>query len=600
VVAVPGFVLLALVFWSFGDRISGWAGLRVESPCCRFALSTALSYGAVTLLVFLLATLRGVTFVSCIAIVVAMAVISFRELRANTASLIRALKGGEWKGLLRPRGGWQGWATWLSGFILILGLVQALAPVTGMDTGSMHFAAVKIMLGEHGLSPRPEIWFHRTGGFYMVYLFGMALQGEALAKLLSFGVSPLALLLVAQGSERLRAGTGRIAAAVVALTPLFTGFTGYEYLELPVLMYLLAAFLSFDHYRSEGGLGWAVVAATLIGLAVGVKITAFPVMVFLIPMILAAFLREGSRALIVMAAGGLGFCITAGFWPIWNWATTGSFVFSAYLETPAPDSPMAQGESWWISGIVFFLGSLVTTSEYWTDSAGPLVIAALAGVFLFRAPRESRLPALLVVGSAGFYLAVLMVRLRSYLFVDAHARYLGPCLLGFGALAAAPFIAWAQGGPRWLRMTLIIGLLLPAAPLVVLKAGKAAVAAPAAFGLESRSHYLSKKIETYEACEVLNALPEKQVKVLFMAQRPYYLDRPMVPEQFWEGLRNREDLVRRARQMGVTHVLFEPAIGQFQWLKDPEEVFKTPTFREIGRWPWKQRDWVRLYAVEKP
>jgi len=599
VVAVSGFVLLALVFWSFGDRISGWARLRVENAGGRFALSAALSYGAVTLAVFLLATLRAVTFLTCAGVVVAMAAISFRELRSNAAALLQGLKGVEWKGVLWPRGGWQAWAVWLSGLIVLLGLVQALAPVTGMDTGRMHFAAVKIMLGEHGLSPRPEVWFHRTGGFYMVYLFGMALQGEALAKLLSFGVSPLALLLVAQGSERLRAGTGRIAAAGLALTPLFTGFTGYEYLELPVLMYLLAAFLAFERYRTEGGLGWAVAAAALTGFAVGVKVTAFPVLVFLIPLLLAALRREGSRAVLTVGAGALAFFIPAGFWAVWNWATTGSFAYT-YLDGATPDDPIVQLGYRRLPGFFFILGSLVTTSEYWIDSAGPWVIAALGGLCLFRVPRESRRPALLVLGAVLFYAAVLEVRLPAYLFVDAHARYLGPCLLGFGTLAAAPFFSWAQGGAPWLRAVLAAALLLPAAPLVALKAGKAVVAAPAAFGLESRSHYLSKKIETFEACEVLNALPDQDVKVLFLAQRPYYLDRPMVFETFWTGLRNREDFVRRIREMNVTHVLFEPELIPFPWFKDVDGIFKAPMFREMGRWPWKQRDWVRLYAVEKP
>ena len=123
-VAVPGFVLLTFDFWSFGDRISGWARLPIESPYSPFALSTFLFYRVVSLIVFLLATLRAVTFVSCIGIVVAMAAISFKELRTNIVTLIGGVKDVPWKGLVWFRGGWQGWAPWLSCLILLLGLVQ--------------------------------------------------------------------------------------------------------------------------------------------------------------------------------------------------------------------------------------------------------------------------------------------------------------------------------------------------------------------------------------------------------------------------------------------------------------------------------------------
>lgn len=594
--AVPGFVLLLIVLWSFGDRMSIWAGLRLERAWERFALSTPIALGCLTVLVFLLAVLRVVTLASCLGLVAAMAALSWREIRTNASALARGAAVLEWKRLLWPRGGWQAWALWLSGLIVLLGLVQALAPTTGMDTGRFHFAAVKMMIREHGLLPRPDAWFHRTGGYYMVYLFGMTLQGEALAKLFSFCVSPLALMLAALGAERLRAGTGRIAAAVVALSPIFTGFTGYEYLELPVLMYLLAAFACFARYRAEGGAAWAVTAATLTGLALGVKVTAFWVVVLLVPMILDVLRREGSRAWKPLALGALGFLVTAGFWPIWNRLTTGAFTYT-YLEPFVAENPYANTGVRWLAGLFKALGSLVTTSEYWIDSAGPFVIVCLAGILLFRGPREARMPAGLLAAAVAFYLVVLVVRLPDYLFIDAHARYLGPGLLGFGALAAAPFTDWALRGSSTLRKVLIVALLLPAAPLVVLKAGKAAVAAPAAIGLESRSHYLSKKIETYPACEVLNALPDDQVLVLFLAQRPYYLDRRMAPGEVWWLARNAEDLQRRVFEQGVTHVLFEPETVFLPWLKDPDLVFKAPVFKEIGRWPWKQ-SWVRLYAVE--
>lgn len=599
-VAVPVFALLVLVFWSFGDRVMRGMGLRTEGAVERFALSTTLSLGAVTLAVFGLAVARQVTGVACVALWAAMAAVSIPELRANLRTLREGLRSVSWKAVLWPRGGWQSWAAWMSGITVLLGAVQALAPVTGMDTGIFHFAAVKMMVREHGLLPAPDDWFHRTGGYYMVYLFGMAMEGEGLARLFSFLVSPLALLLAGAASERLRPGTGRIAASIVALSPLFSGFTGYQYLELSILLYLTGSLLAFQRYRIDGSRGWAVLAAFLLGLALGVKTSSFPIMVFLIPLVLTAVRREGPRAWSLVLIGMAAFAVPAGFWPVWNWATTGSFVHG-YLNQAFEDATAAAGPdtSRWFPQLFVALGSVVTTSEYWIDSAGPFVIAAVVGALLFRKPAEARQPAALALTAVLLYLFILVVRLRSYLWVDAHARYLGPSLLGFGALAAAPFVDWMRSGPRAVRIALVAGLLLPGVPLIGLKAARAAVATPVVLGLESRPHYLAKKIETYEACELLNALPDPQVRVFFVARRPYYLDRLMQPYGFATGIRGRDDLIRRLRETGITHIVYEPASYSQPWLKDPDGTFGSKPFVELRRWPWKQRDWVRLYAVEK-
>jgi len=129
------------------------------------------------------------------------------------------------------------------------------------------------------------------------------------------------------------------------------------------------------------------------------------------------------------------------------------------------------------------------------------------------------------------------------------------------------------------------------------------VAAPAAIGLESRSAYLGKKIESFAACEVLNRLPDPNVKVLFAGVRPYYLDRPFVwipytgPSTFFRGVNTWEDFIGRLRELGITHVLHEP--GGFRGAPFVEaHDFGQPPFREIGRWPWKYDQSVRLYAVE--
>src|SRR5207249_9295047 len=102
--------------------------------------------------------------------------------------------------------------------------------------------------------------------------------------------------------------------------------------------------------------------------------------------------------------------------------------------------------------------------------------------------------------------------------------------------------------------------------------------------------YLTYNIEGYAGCDLLNSLPRPQVRVLCMIERVYYLDRPFIYAfngswaPFFRGLQGREDFVRRARELGITHVIYEPSDTHPAWLSDPETFFSGEPFRELARW----------------
>ena len=479
---------------------------------------------------------------------------------------------------------------------------MALAPPTGIDAGVYHFTIPKVILQERGLIPRDDIWIHKFGGFYMVYVAGMALGGEILAKLLAFGAAAAAGVLAFAGAERLRAGAGWMAAFILSSTPLFAGFVGYENLEPPIVMYLVAAAVSLFLYDGPGTSRWLLAACAFSGLAAGTKPNAFPVAVVLPAGAVLAILRERRGAAPVLAGGVVLFLITAGFWGAWNLMTTGTIVYQ-YPGTALDQIPSAPSSWTWVAGGVFsMLGYLCTVGTYWTESAGPFIIAGIAGSAIFLWKRCSRLPLALFASSILVYIAVLAALSPGHLWTSFGARYVAPASVGFGVFVAAPFASWACEQRRFFRAAVVAALLLPAVPLAFLKGGKAAVAAPAALGIESRSSYLAKKIETFVACETLNRLPDPNVRVLFVAYRPYYLDRPFIhavqPESpFYRGLRGRDDFIRRARELAVTHVLYEPSAPQTPWMSDVDAFFGAPPFREVGRWPTWGNRWVRLYEL---
>jgi hypothetical protein len=492
--------------------------------------------------------------------------------------------------------------TVLMGAFLGTGLLMALAPPTGMDTGVYHFTVPKVIVQSGGLVPREDIWIHKSGGFYMVYAFGMALGGEILAKLLGYAMAIAGVGLCAAVSDRLRAGSGRIAAFILLSTPLSVGYLGYEYLELPILTCVLASFLCM--LRGPEGRAWTLLACAFAGLGFSAKSSAFPIAI-LVPFAAGGMiLRERRIGAAAGAAAALAvFAVTAGFWSAWNYGTTGSFVHRYPGFALTPDELDVPPTFW--SGAAKFLGMLTTAGEYWPDSAGPFVLAGVAGFGVYLRRDGRPLPAVLLAGSLALYGAASILS-PAQMFSGFGVRYFSPCLVGFGAPVAAQFASWVRQQPGLLRAGVLTALLLPAAPLLGLKAGKAAVAAPAALGLESRSAYLRKKIETFPACEMVNELPPSQaVKVLFVAVRPYYLDRPFVwipyygELSFLREVRGREGVLRWARGQGITHVIYEPAPTRDKLFQDPDVLFAAP-FREIRRWPWKQNEWVRLYELERP
>jgi hypothetical protein len=596
-IAVPVFLLLVPIFIAFGDRLARQLGLRPGPLVERVSLSFVLAVGAVTLIVFGLAVAHALSPWTCMAVAAGMAAAGAGTVREG----LRGLTSVPWRQGIWPAGRLDRLLTALIGAFLGGGLLLALAPPTGMDTGVYHFTIPKVILQSGGLIPREDVWIHKSGGFYMVYAFGMALGGEILAKLLGYAMAVAGVGLCAGVSERLRGGSGRIAAFLLVSTPLSAGYLGYEYLELPILTYLLAAMLSI--LRGPDGRGWTVLACAFAGLGISVKPTAFSLAVLVPAAVAMMIVRDRSRRSVAAAIASFAtFGLTAGFWSLWNFAVTGWPVYRYPGTTLDPEAGLSYGSIW--IALAKYLGLLATTGLYWPDSAGPFLWAGLAGFVLFLRGKERSPAALLLVSSLALY-GVGVILAPHQLLSAFGVRYFSPCLIGFGVPVAAQFVAWARERPGLLRTAVLTALILPSIPLLLLKGGKGAVAAPAALGFESRSAYLSKKIETFVACETLNALPAPKVKVLFAAIRPYYLDHPFVwipytgGVPFLRGVGSRDEFIQRVRREGITHVIYEPARGRDPRFNDPDVLF-APPFREVGRWPWKKDQWVRLYELEGP
>jgi hypothetical protein len=286
----------------------------------------------------------------------------------------------------------------------------------------------------------------------------------------------------------------------------------------------------------------------------------------------------------VVASAG-GFLVPAGFWPLWNRASTGHFLFKEYSDNVL--APVTLDVSRLLGEAVS--SAFVPSSFYWGESAGPWVVLVLLGWLVLGGPREARSWALLSISGMSLYFLVVGFVVPYFLLAHSHGRYLGPMQLAFGLPMG--MLLLEQCGVR-LRAFLLAALLIPALVMAAIKIPRALVAAPAAFGLESRSAYLSKKIETFAAGERLKSEPG--VKVLFVGWRPYYLEVPWtyLPDPKVQG---REELIISLRGTGITHLIYEPNRLHPEWLRDPATWEGAP-FRVLERWP----SGVLLVKVEAP
>lgn len=588
-IALPAFLVVLAAFRLFGDRMARAAGLQSDRPLERLGIALALSFAAVTLLVFLLALARAVGFASSALLVVAMAVVG----RASARGALEDLRAGL-RAVRGPRTvRWSLGA--LAAAVILLGLVAAMAPPTGMDTLIFHFVAVKRMAEVGGLLADPSPHFHRTGGFYFPYLLAFSLQGDLLAKLLNFAAGAAAIGLSGAVGERLRPGAGAPAAAAAALTPVVSSYLGAEYLELPAQLYVSAALLSAVRARESGDGRWAAAALAFLGCAVGVKTSAFHGALLALPVLAA-----GARTLPSLALGTALAALMAGFWPAWNLASTGAW-FPAYDLEGVKGTPVTSAEGKG-AAVLAILRSLATTSRhYWSESLGPLLVVGTAGAALFDLRRDGRRLAGLALLVLAGYLAVLWLAAPGMLQhqVHSHVRYLAPSLVPLGAAAAGLLLAAGLDGPPALRRLALASVLLPALALLPLKAARTAFAAPAALGLEPAAAYLSRKIETYPVCALVNGLPG-DVRVLPLVERPYHLERPWVePERLGPPPSTAEAFAAALRSRSITHVVVEPRVPERLGYPADDRLFRPPHFREIGEgWPhWDGRR-IRVYALD--
>lgn len=493
-------------------------------------------------------------------------------------------------GVGRLRWSWS--AAPLAGFFLAAGLLTlagALAPAMENDYDGLvyHLAIPKVYLREGAIRPLP--WLSHSNFPFtieMLYLLGLQLRDQSLAKLFHLGCGWLcALAIYSFGRRWWSARAGALGAACFVAIPLVGWQMMVAYNELALALYVFLALAALARWyegrrAGGGGDGWLWAAGVMCGLALGTKMLAGLLAIFAVVAIGwgVARARLGWGG-VWRLAGFVGIAAAlAAPWYVRSWVWTGNPVYPFFYEVFggrwwSPERArlyaQAQAEFGLGAGALAFLALpwRLTMDPRWFFDQPEALRPFNIHVMVFGPLLLSLLPTLPLGGAVGrpgrLALWFALAFTAGWFGLTQNGRYLAPIL---PALCAAAGLA----ADRLLDRRGIATAAAAAGLLLGLGSGLWATlllarpALPVAAGRESPGAYLRRVSPLYRDLEAVNLATPRGARILVLGHEPrlFYLERDYLlgdhaeiigPEQRRDG----ESLLAALRGMGVTHVLLD-------------------------------------------
>lgn len=565
--------------------------LRLRAGGSRLAeelpLAAALGMGVLSYGVLALGLLGALSLWSTLALLLVLAATSWRQMLRIARALPGAIRSlGPFRLRLLP----------ISLVLLVAfcaTLLAALAPARELDYDSLvyHLAVPEIWLQDGRIHPIPWLT-HSNFPFTMemLYLFGLLLRGQIVAKLFHFGCGWLLVCAVFAFARRWwGARAGWLGAAIFAAIPLVGWEMTTAYNELALALYAFLAVCALWRYldgRARGeGAGWLWVAAILCGLGMGVKMLAGAVFLFALAALVWG-LRNAphrGRAARQTALFALIAAAVAAPWYLKSYLWTGNPVYPFFYEvfggrwwTAARAREYAEAQAAFGLGtsVMAFLAlpwNLTVRPRWFFDQ--PDVLRAFNVYVTVYGPLLLALPPTLLLsgrlrGGGRLLLWFALAYAAIWFLLTQNGRYLIPILPGLAAcagLAAARLLGRGGVTAGAAAVALLLGLPAGLFPEMVL----AADAARVAVGLESEDTYLSRTSPIYRTLEAVNRATPNGSKIIVLGHEPrmFYLERDYMlgnhAEIFDEGeLASPEAFLAALREREVTHVLLDAAVAE--------------------------------------
>lgn len=336
--ALAGAAILLASAVILGTAIGRAARWRYDDALERLPIAASLGVGALAYLGLGAAALGSyrpwtLRVLATLPIAAALIVWCVRRLvrLASRSDIAYRAHNARWWHAVQPAGAEQLWAACAFAAAL-LALVAALAPETEFDAVWFHLYFPHLFLQRGRLVDLPsqyvslypmtwELWFG----------YGLAVGGQAAAKLLHFACLPLTACMVYQTTRRYAPmASPWLAVALFATVPLVLWDASTAYVDLPLALYVSIALYTLARYVESHRMQWLLLAAINLGLGLATKHLTLVVLALMCPgLAIAIWWRERSvirplRAAILL---GLLSLLLPLPWYIRSWAASGNPVF---------------------------------------------------------------------------------------------------------------------------------------------------------------------------------------------------------------------------------------------------------------------------------
>ncbi|GMQ77847.1 MAG: hypothetical protein BMS9Abin02_0338 [Anaerolineae bacterium] len=468
------------------------------------------------------------------------------------------------------------------GLTLLIGIQLALAPPVAWDGLTTHLVFVEEILEAGRLQP-VAVTPGRFAG-HMLFIWGMALGGDILPQLISYGMGLLMVAAVAVFSHRyFGIRLAILATAIFVSVEVFILNAGWPYLDVPAAFFgwlAVICLVNWQRFRTSSRF-WLLLSAIFAVFASHTKLNGL----FVFPVILIGYLlglywnRHEMRRRIIDGFIAFGAAVILSL--IWSAAEAGQTLGGAASLGLIP--PQAAAIPNKLPGLDSFAAKLGTYAKVlwemtiigqqgaviYDGAITPLFLVLVPFLFFFR--KKPRVVIFLMV-AALTELAAWLIFPREY-YQNRHLIIAYPI---FSVLAAYVISRLDEFDFEWFTLSgffrLLLILIFSLQLLSFLVWWESLNPLPYLLGLQSRDQYLASNLNSgsspgyYDMMKVIDEnLPEDSVVGMAWPEpRLYYCPGTCVRFPFARA-RSAEDMLSAAEENGLTHVLVSQ-LGIEYWL----------------------------------